>query len=118
MDFLSSFLPLVVVSPVLDYSICYASLSTVIPYLKYTPLTGFVFDGLLLVLALIPTVKESISMYKATKQWQPNRYMALIVREGVAYIFLYVPLGIISLFICPPHYSVQTRRLNIVPFSS
>jgi len=27
-------------------------------------------------------------IYKETKRWQPNRYMSLIVREGVFYLFL------------------------------
>ena len=95
MDFLSSFLPSVIVNQVLDYSICYP---TTIPYVKYAPFTTFVSNALFLVLAFIPTVRQSISTYKETKRWQHNRYMILIL----GYIFLYVPFGVISLFIRPP----------------
>jgi hypothetical protein len=29
-------------------------------------------------------------MYKATKQWQPNQYMRLLVKHGIIYFFTYV----------------------------
>ena len=57
-------------------------------------LPGFLFSVLLLILALVQTLKQSIDMYKATKQWQPNRYMELLVKDGIIYFVLYV----ISLF--------------------
>jgi len=78
----------VAINQVLNYSVC-TEVDTVIgPYFKYVVIYPTLFDLLLLVLALIPTVKESTSMYKATKRWQPNRYMSLIVKEGVLYVLL------------------------------
>ena len=29
-------------------------------------------------------------MYRVTKQWQPNRYMTLLVSEGFLYFLVYV----------------------------
>ena len=45
---------------------------------------------MLLILALVRTVKGSVGMYKATKQWQPNRYMKLLAKDGILYFFVYV----------------------------
>jgi len=78
----------VIISQVLDYTTCTEVLSMLSPYLKFTLISTFLFDVLLLILALIPAVKDSMAMYRETKLWQPNRYMSLIVREGVFYIFL------------------------------
>lgn len=44
----------------------------------------------LLILPLIRTFKESFNMYKVTKKWQPNRYMNILVRDGIVYFFMYV----------------------------
>jgi len=76
------------VSQVLNYSVCTEVDNVLGPYLKYVVIYPTLFDLLLLVLALIPTVKETTVMYKATKRWQPNRYMSLIVKEGVFYVLL------------------------------
>jgi len=73
---------------VLDYSVCTVANTVIGPYFKYLVIYPTLFDLLLLVLALIPTTKESTTMYKATKRWQPNRYMSLIVKEGVFYVLL------------------------------
>ena len=49
------------------------------------------FLGLaLLILAVTQTLKQTFSMYKATKSWQPNQYMRLLVRDGIAYFLVYV----------------------------
>ena len=50
----------------------------------------FVLSAVLFVLALTQTLKQSVAMYKATKQWQPNRYMMLLVQHGIIYFFTYV----------------------------
>ena len=47
----------------------------------------------LFILAAIPTLKESIEMYKATQIWQPNQYMQRLMRDGVLYFFVYVTLS-------------------------
>ena len=60
-----------------------------------------VLSVVLFILALTRTLKESVTMYKATKQWQPNRYMRLLMKDGIIYFFTYVDR--FHRFICPPH---------------
>jgi len=91
---------IVATSQVLDYSFCTEVDAVIGPYMKYVVTWPNFFDLLLLILALIPPVKESIAMYKGTGRWEPNRYMSLIVKEGVAYLFLNllnnIPVSIIN----------------------
>ena len=47
---------------------------------------------MLLILAVISTLKESVVMYKATKQWQPNHYIQLFAKDGIFYFLVYVSL--------------------------
>ena len=72
-----------------DWSICGESYSVPSPLWSYE-LPSFLFSALLLILALIQTLKQSVEMYKATKQWQPNRYVKLLVKDGIIYFVLYV----------------------------
>ncbi|KAF8126694.1 hypothetical protein EV363DRAFT_1267891 [Boletus edulis] len=44
-----------------------------------------VLGGTLLMLALFQTLKQSIDLFKATKQWQPNRYMQKLAKDGIFY---------------------------------
>ena len=39
------------------------------------------------ILGIVRFVIQSRQMYRATRQWQPNRYMILLVREGILYFF-------------------------------
>ena len=39
-------------------------------------------------LVIIPTLRELHAMYTVTKQFQLNRYMKLLVREGIVYFFV------------------------------
>ena len=49
-----------------------------------------VLGVMLLTLAVISTLKESAVMHEATKQWQPNCYMELFVKDGIIYFLVYV----------------------------
>ena len=52
-------------------------------------------------LALFQFVRQSYQMYRVTKQWQLNRYMNLLVGQGILYFIVYVP----------PHLHCQTTQL-------
>lgn len=41
-------------------------------------------------LAVIQTIRQSVAMYKATKQWRPNQYMQQLTADGILYFFVYV----------------------------
>ncbi|KAF8135142.1 hypothetical protein EV363DRAFT_1396592 [Boletus edulis] len=38
-------------------------------------------------LAILQVTRQSLQMYRVTKQWQPNRYMALLVKQGILSFF-------------------------------
>jgi hypothetical protein len=78
---------------------------------------------MLLILAVISSLKESVVTYKATKQWQPNRYMQQFVKDGILYFlayvspfpFLSVPFIIIT-FSGPSHSRVPAKKLTTLNF--
>ena len=76
---------------VLNLSICLASQYNApqLIYL-YDGIPRLTLSAMLLILAGGQTIKQSIDMYKATKQWQPNRYMQQLTQDGILYFFMYV----------------------------
>ena len=86
---LSPSIPAVSVTRVLNSSVCSALYNPPSPLWTYL-IPALIFAVVLLVLGLVQTLKQSICMYKATKKWQPNRYMKLLVRDGIIYFLLYV----------------------------
>ena len=88
---LSLFSP-VTVAQVLDFSLCDMSWNNSSSSVAYEQIPQFVLEAMLVVLAVTQTLKQSIDMYKATKQWQPNRYMERLVRDGILYFLAYVSI--------------------------
>ena len=70
----------------------------------YFMIPRFVLSVVLFILAVMQTLKQSVAMYKATKQWQPNRYMVLLVQHGIIYFFTYVD-HFLRLFVLPVSHS-------------
>ncbi|KAG9313379.1 hypothetical protein JVU11DRAFT_5697 [Chiua virens] len=75
----------------LEYSSCYEK-NTAIIWVEVTLILQVIFAAVLCMLAIIQFVKQSISMYNLTKQWQLNRYINLLVKEGIVYFIMYVPV--------------------------
>ena len=74
-----------------NYSVCAFSLGGTSSTLDlYGRILLIVLGATLLVLTVFQTVKQSVAMYKATKKWQPNRYMQQLVRDGALYFIVYV----------------------------
>jgi hypothetical protein len=84
--------PPVTVVQVIDFSFCSISFSNAShsQQMLGTGALRFVFSVVLLILAVISTVKQSVVMYQATKQWQPNHYMQLFMKDGIFYFIAYV----------------------------
>ncbi|KAF8125313.1 hypothetical protein EV363DRAFT_1104055, partial [Boletus edulis] len=83
-----------------DFSFCNAS------YVNAPRLYGLaiaaprlVLGGALLMLAVFQTLKQSVVLFKATKQWQPNQYMQKLVKDGIIYFVVYVSIS--SCALCP-----------------
>lgn len=78
----------------------------------YDMIPRFALSAMLLILAIVQTLKQSLTMYKATERWQPNRYMERLVKDGILYFLVYV-----SAFPALPSPSV-TATFSIPSFSS
>ncbi|KAF8452879.1 hypothetical protein L210DRAFT_2061513 [Boletus edulis BED1] len=81
----STYFP-VTLARVFNLSFCSASFVNFAPILDaLIVVPRFVLAATLLILAVLQTLKQSVTMYKATKQWQPNRYLQRLVRDGILY---------------------------------
>ncbi|KAF8126715.1 hypothetical protein EV363DRAFT_1173759 [Boletus edulis] len=96
----------VMLAQFLDFSFCgFSFINTPMTLRVYRAVPRLVLSGALVILAVFQTLKQSFEMYKATKQWQPNRYMQKLVADGILYFFVYVPITLIlrRLLTLPPH---------------
>ncbi|KAF8119164.1 hypothetical protein EV363DRAFT_1593394 [Boletus edulis] len=59
----------------------------------YLVIPRLVLSAALVIFAVSQTLKQSFEIYKATKQWQPNRYMQKLVGDGILYFIAYVPVS-------------------------
>ncbi|KAF8119697.1 hypothetical protein EV363DRAFT_1196273 [Boletus edulis] len=82
----------VTVVRVFDISFCNVSSVNGPPtrglYIALVVLPGLLLAATLLIFAVFQTVKQSVELYKATKQWQPNRYVQQLVSDGIIYFAL------------------------------
>ena len=81
----------VTITQVLDMSFCNPeyNITSQIGKYKYIPRRGL--SVLLVAFALVRFCMDSYQSYKQTKQWEVNRYINLLVREGVFYFIVCVP---------------------------
>lgn len=88
---LPPFLPVTIVQ-LGDFSFCGNALISGVPshFGFYSLLPFFLLGFALLVLAVSQTLKQSVEMYKATKQWQPNKYIHQLMIDGILYFLGYV----------------------------
>ncbi|KAG9315344.1 hypothetical protein JVU11DRAFT_4487 [Chiua virens] len=56
-----------------------------------------IFGATLCVLAVVQFVRQSFQMYRVTKQWQLNRYINALVKQGIVYFFAFLLLNVIAL---------------------
>ncbi|KAF8135444.1 hypothetical protein EV363DRAFT_1395946 [Boletus edulis] len=60
----------------------------------YRAALRLVLSAALIISAVSQTLKQSFEMYKATKQWQPNRYMQKLLGDGILYFTVNVAFQI------------------------
>jgi len=89
----------VTIVQVLDYSYCSYSSSS--PPILYRAIPRFVLGVALLTLAVIPTFKQSVEMYKLTKRWKTSPSMKLLVREGAVYFVVNLLFNIVTVISVP-----------------
>ena len=78
---------------VANFTTCAASLNEAsFPLALSCRILQFVLSVALLCLVVIQGLKQSFEMYKATKQWQPNKYLQRLMTDGIIYFLVYVVL--------------------------
>ena len=55
--------------------------------------TVVALDTLICLLVVIRFARESLQMYKVSKQFQVSRYLSLLVRDGMFYYLAYVSIS-------------------------
>ena len=66
----------------------------------YDGILRFVLSAILLILAVAQTLRQSILLYKATKQWHLNQYMQRLTADGILYFIVYAVFSLFSASIC------------------
>ena len=87
-------------SQILDYSICVAQPE---PFLfrrwaQVGAILQIAHGAATCILVAVEFVRQSLQMYRVTKQWQLNRYMNLLAKQAILYFFVYVYLSFIHLY--------------------
>jgi len=78
---------------VLNFSICrdsYINTPATLEVYPYLAAPRLILSVALVILAVSRTLKQSLEMYKATKQWQPNRYIQKLAGDGILYFIVNV----------------------------
>ncbi|KAF8558825.1 hypothetical protein OG21DRAFT_1519573 [Imleria badia] len=70
-------------------------------------LSGITHGGVMCILAIVQFVRQSLQMYRVTKQWQLNRYMGLLVKQGILYFLAHVLVSSFLVF----SVAIQARKL-------
>ncbi|KAF8126691.1 hypothetical protein EV363DRAFT_1347117 [Boletus edulis] len=81
----------VTIVQIVDFSFCNdssANFPRILNALIVVP--RLVLSSTLMILAAFQTLKQSVAMYKATKQWKPNHYMQQLVGDGILYFLVNV----------------------------
>ncbi|KAF8125321.1 hypothetical protein EV363DRAFT_638327 [Boletus edulis] len=76
------------IDQVYTFSFCNGFIKIPSSLLLGVAIPRFVLSAVLLILAVISTLKESLELYKATKLWQPNQYMQRLLRDGILYFLV------------------------------
>lgn len=88
----------------LNYSFCvFGSVSTIED--EVLDAVQIAFSTLMCFLVTIRFIKESLQMYKVTKQFEVNRYMKQIARDGMVYFLAYVHVSFYSPISLPSNWA-------------
>ena len=106
--------PPVSIVQVANFSVCKSSINKLTALIHfYASIPRFVLGVILLILAVIPALKESVDIYKVTKRWQSNQYMQRVMRDGIIYFLMYVfPFPSLSSFTCIPYHTCTHLTLE------
>ncbi|KAF8420300.1 hypothetical protein L210DRAFT_3574716 [Boletus edulis BED1] len=80
---------LVSIFQVLDITVCATVIETRSGINLY-PIIQCIPSAILSIMVVAQSMKQSLQMYRVTRKWELNRYVALLVRDGVLYFFVYI----------------------------
>lgn len=96
------------VAHIMDLSFCAAALAP--SWKMVSSITQLIHAAVMCMLVIIQFIRQSVQMYKATKQWQLNRFVNLLVMEGVLYFFAYVLILSFLSSISPLFHLIRTTN--------
>ena len=88
---------------ILDFSVC-AMQPTLQIWWEVAKLFQIMHGAAMCILVTVQFVRQSLQMYRVTRRWQISQYSNLLMRQGILYFFMYVPVS--SYLLCC-HPSVQ-----------
>ena len=90
---------------ILDFSICVVDPTSLI-WAEVYSILQITHGAAMFILVIVSFVRESLQMYRMTRQWQCNQYVSLLVKQGILYFLVYVPSHVLR---CHP--SSKTNQL-------
>ncbi|KAN0092667.1 hypothetical protein V8E55_003451, partial [Tylopilus felleus] len=82
---------------ILNISICVPQDSWTI-WAKLAVVFQITHGAIVCVLAVVQSVRQALQMYRATKQWQLDRYMNMLVTQGLLYFFAMFLFSLLTIF--------------------
>ena len=75
--------------PLLDITVCNLSYSTE-RWNNAATIVQFILGTVLCTLVITQLVRYSLQMHRTARKWQLNKYISLLIREGLLYFLVYV----------------------------
>ncbi|KAI9566851.1 hypothetical protein HD554DRAFT_2272914 [Boletus coccyginus] len=83
---------------ILDFSFCMVD-PTSFMWVKVNSVIQMMNGAAVCILAIAQFVKQSLQMYRVTRRWELNRYMGLLVKQGIFYflaVFMFFLINILA----------------------
>ena len=78
------------ISEVLDVTVCNVVYSTQ-TWNNASTIAQFILGTVMCILVSCKFLRDWVHVYQTTQEWQLNRYMSILVRDGLLYFLAYVP---------------------------
>lgn len=83
------------VSPLLSFTVCHLKFSTQ-RWNNASTIVQCILAAVLYICVMVQFARESLQMYRATRNWRLNKYMSLLVRDGLLYFLVCVSFPFLS----------------------
>ena len=76
----------------LNTTVCSGTVSTLTWYIVLM-VVQFILSIIMCILVVANFMRNSLQMHQVTGTWQFNKYLSLLVRDGILYFLVYTPLS-------------------------